>query len=909
MNAKEKPQYTSFLSIRPFNRILIFFASMLACFWFTNTALAFPKTVLEQTFVRGTGKPTTESVGFAVPVSGEGNLKIVNGQNGGIRISSASISLNGKEIVGPDKFNQNVSTIEFPIQLLNGDNALSVKLNGNPGGSISVQVAVELIAPPLVTKEMPVQLTILQDHNIQLDGLIISTLLSEHTLAAGETSARVLFADADKGQILFITDTTGTPFIISYIDASDIQSGTTNITLDSIANGLIMANPIMMGYKQSDRLAILSFAQTTSIYQDLKVEINNALQIEPHNLLQEAVFPKVYEYSLTLVIEAIRNYGVATAAAVKAQAIPLMAPTVTVGNEDTPYLSDVNGSTILAVNPTMAFYGLTIDGKPPQVIAGKESWWELKLGWPPSQFTDPVTKVIDLGDGNFNITYSKLGLDINNAAILMADAANFLRGVCIFIDTFYWCPASNETIETIVEKGSNLSDIEIISLAGADFLSLNTAKKVFEKVIEELKKEEVWRAVINTLYTNAADKKAAISFLEANEDILIEFAKTATKVLIVYDAANVTVPFGWDLALKPLNIKFCINQKSGILTASCQFIPPTAIITKISPDEIYVGDTVTFDASRSFDDLDSTDSLMVRWDFNGDGIYDTGWSVEKISMWSYKNVGAYDVRLQVMDKDNLIGQTEHTVVINALNAGGTATHIKAFRDVLPWNTTSFEVTMTANGYTTGSGEKQYEILPSSALATAILTPGNDLIVIMNDQDQTFYNNLATYLSRLDRFLQNGGVVIWGACDEGWHYGSMAAAGINALPGGVQYSTVYDSNNYNVNPTSTLMEGLPSVLSGSYASHEHFLNVPTGSIIYMKDTADYPTLAEYKYGNGWMVLTGQPLEYNVVYNSYSMGVIYSRLFNYVLGQVTKANPAAPVSIMGQAIIHPFSHIDK
>lgn len=905
MNAKERPHY-SFLPIKPFNQIIIFFASILACFWLTNTAFSFTKTVLEQTFVRDTGKPATETVKFTVPVVGEGRLKIVNGPNGGKRISSASISLNGKEIVGPDKFNQNVATIEVPVQLIKDTNTLSATLNSNPGGSIFIQITIELVTQPLVTKEVPIQLVMLQEHNIQLEGLVVSTLLSEHTIVVGETTARVIFADADKGQILFITDANGTPFIVAYVSAFDIQSGTSNITLDSIANGLIMANPIMMGYRQSDRLAILAYAQTSSVYQDLKVEINNALQIEPHNLLQEAVFPRVYGYAWTLIIEAIKNHGVATAATM-AQALPFMATTVTVGKEDTPYLSDINGSAVLAVNPTMAFYGLTIDGKPPQVIAGKESWWELKFGWPPSQLTDPITKKIDLGDGNFRVSYSKLGLDTNNAAVLMADAANFLRGVCIFIDAFYWCPVSNETIEMIVEDAST-SLLNTIALAGADLLSLDTAKKVFEKVIKELRDENVWRAVINVLYTNADGKKAAISFFEANAHILINFAKAATVVLEVYDAVNVTLPFALDVALKPLSIDFCVNQKDGILTATCQFIPPTAIITKVSPDKVYVNDDVVFDASRSFDDINSTDSLMVRWDFNGDGTYDTDWSTEKTGMWSYKNVGAYDVRLQVMDKDNLIGQTEFTVVVNASNAGGTATHIKAFRDVLPWNTTSFEITMATNGYTAGSGDKQYEILPSSALATVILTPGTDLVVITNDQDQTFYNNLANNLSRLDRFIQNGGVVIWGACDEGWHGGSMSAAGISALPGGIQYSATYDQTNYNINPTSTLMAGLPSKLSGTYASHEHFLNVPVGSIVYMTDTANYPTLTEYKHSGGWMMLTGQPLEYNVVYNENSMGVIYPRLFNYVLGRVVNATPAA-VHVMEQAVTPPFSHIDE
>ena len=104
-------------------------------------------TVFDQTFVRDTGKPKTENAGFTVPVTGEGNLKIVNGPNSGKRISSAVIDLNGETIIEPDKFNQNVGMIEMPVQFLKGSNTLSVKLNSNPGGSISMQIIIEIPEP------------------------------------------------------------------------------------------------------------------------------------------------------------------------------------------------------------------------------------------------------------------------------------------------------------------------------------------------------------------------------------------------------------------------------------------------------------------------------------------------------------------------------------------------------------------------------------------------------------------------------------------------------------------------------------------------------------------------------------------------------------------------------------------
>lgn len=148
MNARGKPFYTRTALTNSFIRsFLIVLISLFSFFWLTNTVFAATQTVLEKTFVRETGKPETQTAGFMVPVAGEGKLKIVNGPNGGKRISSAVISLNGTEILGPDKFNQNVGTIEVPVNLLKSSNTLSVKLNSAPGGSILIQIIIEIKDP------------------------------------------------------------------------------------------------------------------------------------------------------------------------------------------------------------------------------------------------------------------------------------------------------------------------------------------------------------------------------------------------------------------------------------------------------------------------------------------------------------------------------------------------------------------------------------------------------------------------------------------------------------------------------------------------------------------------------------------------------------------------------------------
>jgi len=741
-------------------------------------------------------------------------------------------------------------------------------------------------------KNITIQLDVLQDAGIPFDQVSVMSLFSKDTLSNEDQTANLEFADVGQGQIIFVQNAAGSPFLVAFVSDEDIQNETFILTLDSVADGLVMANPLMMGFSANDRIRILERAKLNEYYQKLKSEISEALKIEPYNLLNDAVFPKVYKYALLTVINTVKSSDQVDAQ----EDIELMAATLDaqsiVGEDNRPHLKDIDGTDIYLVNPTLAFYGVDIDDKSPQVISGKDAVWDLDFGiWPPTigKFVDPVSEQLNLGDGNFNVQFSKLG--ISTTAETMAASANFLKAGCIVLDTFFFCPATNNTIEAFVES----NPIDSLALAANDIFSSDTVEYALEKTIDYMLKKKIWAPLTQALYKSAADKEVAVDFLK-NSKILLKAGRAVLKILEAYNAFNETIPFVWDALFMPLNVSFCVNQTNGVLTETCRFIPPEAAATKVSPNDVYVNDTVIFDAAGSHDDVDSIDLLKVRWDFDADGTFDTDWSYNKQGNWSYKTVGSYDVIVEVMDKDNLIGRTLLTILVKARDAGGTANHIKVFRDVLPWSTYSFENIMAANGYTEGLGEGQYEILPSSAMASVILYPGNDLAIIINDQNQDFYNNLAVNIDRFNRFIQNGGVVIWEACDLGWSGGSMEAAGITTLPGGVEFTTLYDPTNYNVNPNSTLMNGLPYTLTGTYASHEAFFNVPTGAVVYMVDSRNYPTLLEYNQEGGWVILTGQPLEYNVVYNKDSMGLVYPRLFNYVLGQMTQQAEVAPLDFM-------------
>jgi hypothetical protein len=259
-----------------------------------------------------------------------------------------------------------------------------------------------------------------------------------------------------------------------------------------------------------------------------------------------------------------------------------------IGQTYVPHLNDLGQHKIEAVNPTMVFYGFNIAEQPglARVIAGKESLWDLKLSWPPQlpQFTEPVKEQVNLsGDGRFNITFSKTGTD---AAGKGAATANLVKIECAILDVFFWCPATNKTIKSSVEKFND----ETLASLGQDIWGDPGNPKAVETAIEggvELLTKpgaNFWPKITQILYRNVVDKEGAIKLLQENARY-IKAAKVITGIKRGYDAANVYLPFLWDGVTKPNIVKYCVTETNGILSATCQGIqpPPDAAAPPTAP--------------------------------------------------------------------------------------------------------------------------------------------------------------------------------------------------------------------------------------------------------------------------------------------------------------------------------------
>jgi len=100
------------------------------------------------TFERGKGKPAAETAAFAGPAGGQDfMLKIINGDDQGKnRVSAASVTLNGSQLVKTSDFNQQTAEIVKPV-FLESNNELSVIIEGIPGSFITINITGTSLEP------------------------------------------------------------------------------------------------------------------------------------------------------------------------------------------------------------------------------------------------------------------------------------------------------------------------------------------------------------------------------------------------------------------------------------------------------------------------------------------------------------------------------------------------------------------------------------------------------------------------------------------------------------------------------------------------------------------------------------------------------------------------------------------
>jgi len=193
-------------------------------------------------------------------------------------------------------------------------------------------------------------------------------------------------------------------------------------------------------------------------------------------------------------------------------------------------------------------------------------------------------------------------------------------------------------------------------------------------------------------------------------------------------------------------------------------------------------------------------------------------------------------------------------------------NVLLIQDRLPWeenNDVLLLNRLTEAGYIAG-----WELVNSKQLAPEILLQ-HSVVMIANDQWSSTYDCLKEKSAMLASYVYSGGVLIYGACDNGWAAGEMDYE----LPGGVAKTNGYKLYNYIADFTSVIVTGALTdskpltdvLLQGRFCSHGSFAasSLPEGTHVIITDSEGSPTLIEYGYGDGTVIASGLTWELYLV----------------------------------------------
>jgi hypothetical protein len=138
------------------------------------------------------------------------------------------------------------------------------------------------------------------------------------------------------------------------------------------------------------------------------------------------------------------------------------------------------------------------------------------------------------------------------------------------------------------------------------------------------------------------------------------------------------------------------NEDWTMINITVRNSPPVA---DAGPDQtVFEGETVFFNGSNSYDTASDIDSLIYRWDFDGDGIGDK-WGTISNSTWYNERINV--VKLRVIDKEDDFDEDE--VIVTVQNVAPTV-DIEDFYQ----GTEGSDIIFIARGYDPGDDTLQYQ---------------------------------------------------------------------------------------------------------------------------------------------------------------------------------------------------------
>ena len=130
----------------------------------------------------------------------------------------------------------------------------------------------------------------------------------------------------------------------------------------------------------------------------------------------------------------------------------------------------------------------------------------------------------------------------------------------------------------------------------------------------------------------------------------------------IYQKSNVMNKSNVYLLLTGILMMAFLVSQMGCNKGEKQNTSPIAAFT-VNPSTGPVNTQFTLDASGSTDAEDPPTSLLVRWDWENNGTWETDWSSNKIISHQYNQPGYYTIALEVKDIGGLSSSTTRNVTV------------------------------------------------------------------------------------------------------------------------------------------------------------------------------------------------------------------------------------------------------
>jgi PKD repeat protein len=169
----------------------------------------------------------------------------------------------------------------------------------------------------------------------------------------------------------------------------------------------------------------------------------------------------------------------------------------------------------------------------------------------------------------------------------------------------------------------------------------------------------------------------------------------------------------------------------------------------------------------------------------------------------------------------------------------------------------------------------------------------DIVIVSGGQSAAFYDSITANKVKFEAFANAGGTAQY-------QLGTFGGAVICAGGATVTYGNLQTDNN-GLLPAHPIIAGIANPLNGNYASHGDITSIPPGAQIISETSVSpiAPTTVEYDYGNGNVIVTGMPWEYNFV-NAYNSGQMLPNSITYGIDNVGSAATWITISSSGDTV---------